>query len=66
MIVEKTIIPEVLVITPRTFEDKRGFFMETWNDTRLAVKWPLKKSASPILSAQYQRGTSFEMADPYE
>jgi dTDP-4-dehydrorhamnose 3,5-epimerase len=31
MIIEKTAIPEVLLITPRVFEDDRGFFMETWS-----------------------------------
>lgn len=31
MIIEKTAIPEVLVITPRVFYDSRGFFMETYN-----------------------------------
>jgi dTDP-4-dehydrorhamnose 3,5-epimerase len=26
-----TSIPDVLIIEPRVFEDKRGFFMETWH-----------------------------------
>lgn len=31
MIVEKTAIPDVLLLKPRVFEDERGFFIETWN-----------------------------------
>lgn len=31
MIIEKTDIPDVVIITPRVFSDTRGFFMETWN-----------------------------------
>lgn len=35
MKVEKLAIPEVLLITPRTFGDARGVFCETWNRQRL-------------------------------
>jgi dTDP-4-dehydrorhamnose 3,5-epimerase len=31
MIIEKTAISDVLLITPQVFEDERGFFMETWS-----------------------------------
>ena len=31
MKIEKLSIPEILVITPKVFNDARGFFMETWN-----------------------------------
>jgi dTDP-4-dehydrorhamnose 3,5-epimerase len=31
MKVEKTIIPGVLILTPRVFEDERGFFLESYN-----------------------------------
>jgi len=31
MIVEKTAIPDVLLLKPKVFEDERGFFIETWN-----------------------------------
>lgn len=34
MIVEPTAIPDVLLLTPRRFLDARGFFSETWNDSR--------------------------------
>lgn len=37
MIVERTRLPEVLVIQPRVFGDARGFFMESWNKARLDV-----------------------------
>lgn len=26
-----TVLPEVLILEPRVFEDERGFFMESWN-----------------------------------
>jgi dTDP-4-dehydrorhamnose 3,5-epimerase len=34
MIVEPTVIPDVLLITPPRFTDDRGFFSETWNEQR--------------------------------
>jgi dTDP-4-dehydrorhamnose 3,5-epimerase len=34
MIVEPTIIPDVLLLTPPRFVDGRGFFSETWNEQR--------------------------------
>ena len=34
MIVEPTVIPDVLLITPPRFTDDRGFFSETWNERR--------------------------------
>jgi dTDP-4-dehydrorhamnose 3,5-epimerase len=37
MIVESTIIPDVLLITPPRFLVDRGFFSETWNETRFAA-----------------------------
>jgi hypothetical protein len=37
MIVEPTVIPDVLLITPPRFLDDRGFFSETWNETRFAA-----------------------------
>jgi dTDP-4-dehydrorhamnose 3,5-epimerase len=36
MIVEQTAIPGVLLITPQRFLDGRGFFSETWNESRFA------------------------------
>lgn len=33
--IEETALPGVLVLTPRRFQDARGFFCETWNDARL-------------------------------
>ena len=36
MIVERTIIPDVLLLTPPRFLDARGFFSETWNERRFA------------------------------
>ncbi|MBU1109827.1 MAG: dTDP-4-dehydrorhamnose 3,5-epimerase [Candidatus Riflebacteria bacterium] len=31
MKIERLTIPDVMLITPKVFEDSRGFFMETWN-----------------------------------
>lgn len=31
MLIEKTALPDVLVLTPRRFFDSRGFFAESWN-----------------------------------
>jgi dTDP-4-dehydrorhamnose 3,5-epimerase len=36
MIVEPTAIAEVRLVTPRRFVDGRGFFSETWNQSRFA------------------------------
>ena len=35
MIVEPTVIPDVLLLTPPRFLDERGFFSETWNEQPL-------------------------------
>lgn len=37
MKVEASAIPEVLVVTPRVFEDERGFFLESWNERTFAA-----------------------------
>ncbi len=37
MQIEKTALPEVMVITPRRFGDDRGWFSETWNKAALAA-----------------------------
>jgi dTDP-4-dehydrorhamnose 3,5-epimerase len=34
--VERTSLPEVLLIEPKVFGDARGFFMETWNECTFA------------------------------
>jgi dTDP-4-dehydrorhamnose 3,5-epimerase len=36
MLVEKTPIPDLLVVTPKRFGDARGFFAETWNKDVMA------------------------------
>ncbi len=36
MNVEHLPIPDVLLLTPRRFRDPRGFFSETWNQSRFA------------------------------
>ena len=37
MNVEPLTIPDVLLLTPRRFHDPRGFFSETWNETRFTA-----------------------------
>ncbi len=37
MNVEPTAIPDVLLLTPRVFEDERGFFMETYQAEKFAA-----------------------------
>lgn len=37
MIAEETAIPGVLLVTPQRFADDRGFFSETWNESRFAA-----------------------------
>ena len=32
MTYQETDIPGVFIITPRVFEDARGYFMETWRE----------------------------------
>lgn len=34
--IEKTSLPDVLILTPRRFADSRGFFSESWNWARMA------------------------------
>ncbi|UMA64727.1 dTDP-4-dehydrorhamnose 3,5-epimerase [Roseivivax marinus] len=34
--IEKTALPDVLILTPRRFGDDRGFFSESWNRKRMA------------------------------
>jgi dTDP-4-dehydrorhamnose 3,5-epimerase len=36
MQIEKTKLPDVMILTPRRFADERGFFSETWNCARMA------------------------------
>ena len=44
MLIEKTFIKDLLVITPQVFEDERGYFFESYNevsflDNKIAVKF---------------------------
>ena len=43
MKVERTCLPEVIIIEPRVFGDERGFFQESWNKARFdeAVGYPV-------------------------
>jgi len=37
LIVEQLAVPDVLLLTPRRFRDPRGFFSETWHQSRFAA-----------------------------
>ena len=36
LLIEKTALHGLLLITPRRFTDERGFFSETWNKARMS------------------------------
>lgn len=59
-------IPEVLLIEPTVFEDERGFFCESfeqsiWNDSNLNIHWPFVGES--ILSAKDAVGVTFRDAE---
>ena len=35
MLIEQTLLPDVLILTPKRFGDDRGWFMETFNAARV-------------------------------
>jgi len=37
VIVERLAIPDILLLTPPRYTDQRGFFSETWNETRFVA-----------------------------
>lgn len=65
MEVERLEIPEILVLTPRRFADDRGFFVETYNSSRLAAtgvesvfvqdNMSYSKAAGTLRGLHYQR-----------
>lgn len=58
MQIEKTALPEVLIMTPHRFGDARGWFMETWNKRALeAAGVVLPEFVQDNHSASAQTGT---------
>jgi dTDP-4-dehydrorhamnose 3,5-epimerase len=53
--VEKLTLPDVLLLTPRRFHDPRGFFSETWNQTRfgdLGIPGPFVQDNHAVSTAR--------------
>lgn len=44
MLVEKTALPEVVILTPKVFGDERGFFMESFNQQAFEEATGCKRS----------------------
>lgn len=53
MIIEKQILPEVLLLKPKVFSDERGFFLETFRQS------VLKESGIPPLIQQNQSRSQY-------
>jgi dTDP-4-dehydrorhamnose 3,5-epimerase len=52
MQIEPTALPDVLILTPRRFGDARGWFMETWNAARMAVRGGTRWSSKALASGK--------------
>ena len=53
MIIEKQILPEVLLLKPKVFSDERGFFVETLRESIL------KEAGIPNLKQQNQSRSQY-------
>lgn len=64
MKVERTAIPEVLVLEPKVFGDARGFFMETWNERtfeNLGIKEKFVQDNHSRSSKNVLRGLHYQL-----
>jgi len=70
MKVIKTSIPEVLILEPQIFSDKRGFFIESWNKKKLKAETGINcdfvqdnhsKSVKGVL-----RGLHYQLGNPQD
>ncbi|MCE9613399.1 MAG: dTDP-4-dehydrorhamnose 3,5-epimerase [Lentisphaerae bacterium] len=64
---EPTTLPEVLLVTPRVFEDPRGFFMETFSERRYAecgIRGPFVQDNYSHSRAGILRGLHFQLHHP--
>ena len=68
MIIEKTLLPEVLIFFPRVFEDSRGFFFESFNEKdlskRLGVEWRFVQDNHSKSSKGVLRGMHYQLGKP--
>ena len=67
MKVERTQIPEVLVLEPDVYGDARGFFMETWNARafeRLGIKEKFVQDNHSRSSKNVLRGLHYQLRQP--
>lgn len=67
MKIEKTVLPEVLLITPRVFSDARGAFWETWNlnayaEAGLPSQWVQDNTSNSIKNVV--RGLHYQVIKP--
>ena len=56
MLIEPTSLPGVLVLTPRTFGDERGFFFESYNARVFSDATGEKNSLLRIITASLHEG----------
>ncbi|HLX79269.1 MAG TPA: dTDP-4-dehydrorhamnose 3,5-epimerase [Burkholderiales bacterium] len=64
MKVERTAIPEVLLLEPKVFGDERGFFMETWNSRtfeNLGIKEKFVQDNHSRSSKNVLRGLHYQL-----
>jgi len=62
--VERTAIPEVLLLEPKVFGDERGFFMETWNSRtfeNLGIKEKFVQDNHSRSSKNVLRGLHYQL-----
>lgn len=67
MQVETTAIPDVLILKPRVFEDKRGYFMETFHQTRYeeaGIRRTFVQDNESFSSKNVLRGLHYQIKHP--
>jgi dTDP-4-dehydrorhamnose 3,5-epimerase len=67
MQVHSTTIPEVLVFEPRVFEDERGFFFESFNETemqRLGIRQHFVQDNHSRSTKHVLRGLHYQIQQP--
>lgn len=67
MQVERTALPDVLLITPKVFPDPRGYFIETFSEQRYAaagVRTPFVQDNHSHSTAGVLRGLHFQLVHP--
>ena len=67
MKIEKTKIPDVLILTPKGFDDERGFFMESYNQNfikSVGIKLDFVQDNHSKSSQGVIRGLHFQKKNP--